>query len=314
MANFFDEIARNRLKSIILMCLFSLFFFAVIYLLVLVLGGGVFGLFFGGMLIIAYALFSYFYGSQMVLRLSRAKIADEKKYPQLYSIIEGLSSAAQLKMPKVYVIDTADPNAFATGRNRKNACVAVTTGLLNMMNKEELEGVLAHEISHIYNNDIQFMMLAIVFGGVIGIIAAVLRYSFFFGGIGNERGGGGGVLLIIELALAIIAPIIAMLIRLAISRRREYMADANGARMTRDPMSLAGALKKIKAFGQAPMKNRVQANATQQKPQAQPPVHRVDPITSSLYFTNPISMSAISNLFSTHPPIDERIKRLQNMH
>ena len=304
MASFFDEIAANRLKSIILMALFSLLFFAIIYAVVWLLGGGIFGLIVGGIVIIAYALFSYFYGASMVLKLSRAKPANEKDYPMLYDIIGGLAAAGQIKMPKVYVIDTKDPNAFATGRNKNNASVAVTTGLLAIMNRQELEGVLSHEISHIYNNDIQFMMLAVVFGGVIGIIAAVFRYSFFFGGFGNDRGGNAGIVLLVELALAIIAPIVAMLIRLAISRRREYMADANGARMTRDPASLASALKKIKDFTQNPQK----AAAAQQNGRY------ASPVTAYLYFSSPVSMKSITNLLSTHPPIDERIKRLQNMH
>ena len=304
MASFFDEIAANKLKSIILMVLFSLLFFAIIYAVVWLLGGGIFGLIVGGIVIIAYALFSYFYGASMVLKLSRAKPANEKDYPMLYDIIGGLAAAGQIKMPKVYVIDTKDPNAFATGRNKNNASVAVTTGLLAIMNRQELEGVLSHEISHIYNNDIQFMMLAVVFGGVIGIIAAVFRYSFFFGGFGNDRGGNAGIVLLVELALAIIAPIVAMLIRLAISRRREYMADANGARMTRDPASLASALKKIKDFTQNPQK----AAAAQQNGRY------ASPVTAYLYFSSPVSMKSITNLLSTHPPIDERIKRLQNMH
>ena len=304
MASFFDEIARNRLKSIILMSLFSLFFFAIIYLVVWLLGGGLFGLIVGGIIIAAYALFSYFYGASTVLKLSRAKPASQKDYPMLYDIIGGLAAAGQIKMPKIYVIDTKDPNAFATGRNKNNASVAVTTGLLSMMNRQELEGVLSHEVSHIYNNDIQFMMLAIVFGGVIGIIAAFFRYSFFFGGFGNGRNGNGGIVLIVELALAIIAPIIAMLLRLAISRRREYMADANGARMTRDPASLASALNKIKDFTQNPQKVAA----------AKQSGNYASPVTTYMYFSNPVTMQSITNLFSTHPPIDERIKRLRNMH
>lgn len=304
MGNFFDEIARNRLKSVLLMCVFSAFFFFVIYLFVLLVGGGLIGLFLGGVLILAYAFFSYFYGSSVILKISGAKEADAAKYPKLYSIVEGLASAAGIKQPKIYVINDPNPNAFATGRNKKSASVAVTTGLLSMMSTEELEGVLAHEISHVYNNDIQFMMLAIVFGGAIGLIAAFLRYSFFFGGFGESRNGGGYILLI-ELALAIIAPLIAMLLRLAISRRREYMADANGARMTRDPGALASALQKIKAYDQTPKTAQ---------PAQQRQVHQPNPVTSSLYFSNPLNRESISNLFSTHPPIDERIKRLRQMH
>ena len=303
MASFFDEIARNRLKSLLLMVLFSLLFFAIIYAVVWLFGGGLFGLMVGGAIVIGYAFFSYFYGSSMVLKMSRAKPASQNDYPVLYEVVGGLAAAGQIKMPKIYVIDTKDPNAFATGRNKNNASVAVTTGLLGMMNKDELEGVLAHEISHIYNNDIQFMMLTVVFGGVIGLIAAFFRYSFFFGGFGgNNRNG--GLLILVELALAIIAPIIATLLRLAISRKREYMADANGARMTRDPGSLASALGKIRDFTQNPQKVAA----------AQQGSSYANPVTTYLYFSNPISMKSIGNLLSTHPPIEERIKRLQNMH
>jgi heat shock protein HtpX len=166
-----------------------------------------------------------------------------------------------------------------------------------MMNKDELQGVIAHEMSHISDNDIQFMMLAIVFAGVIGLVAAIIRNMFFFGGFGNNRNG--GYFLIIALVLSIVAPIVALLIRLAISRRREYMADANGGRITRNPRSLASALQKIQAYDAKP-------NA--------PAVKKANDITASLYFSNPLSAKSFMNLFSTHPPIDERIKRLQAMY
>ncbi len=311
MSSFFDEIARNRMKSILLMCLFSALFFAFIYLFVLLLGGGIFGLILGGILVIGYAFVAYYSGSRIVLKISGAKPASEKDYPQLYNIVEGLAAAAQIPQPQIYVINDPSPNAFATGRNKKHASVAVTTGLLSMMSTDELEGVLAHEISHIYNNDIQFMMLAIVFGGVIGLLAAFLRYSFFFGMMGGEGRGGNGYIVLIGLLLSIIAPIVAILLRLAISRRREYMADANGARMTRDPQSLASALTKIKAYEDVPMKQRMQQR---QQGANQAPAHQPNPVTSSMYFANPLSRHALSSLFSTHPPIEERIRRLQQMH
>lgn len=297
MASFFDEIARNRLKSMLLMCLFSVIFFAIIYLLVVLLGGGLLGLMAGAAVVILYAAFAYFSGGKVVLKVSGAQPADRSKYPMLFDAIEGLATATQIPVPQAYVINDPNPNAFATGRDKKHAYVAVTSGLLSMMNKDELEGVIAHETSHISDNDIQFMMLAIVFAGVIGLAAVVIRNMFFFGSFGNNRNG--GVVLIIALVLSIIAPIVAMLIRLAISRRREYMADANGSRLTRDPQSLASALKKIKAYTS--------------NPNAQP-VRRANDMTASLYFSNPLSARSLGNLFSTHPPIDERIKRLQAMY
>ena len=299
MASFFDEISRNRLKSILLMCIFSALFFFIIYFFVLVMGGGPLAIAIGGIIVIAYAAFSYFAGSAVVLKVSGAKPAEKEKYPVLYAAVEGLAAASQIPMPQVYIINDPNPNAFATGKDKKHAFVAVTSGLLSMMDKDELQGVIAHEMSHIYNNDIQFMMLAIVFAGAIGLAAAIIRNMFFFGGLGGGRRSNGGLILIIGLVLSIIAPIVAMLIRLAISRRREYMADANGARITRDPQSLASALKKIEGYAANPQT---------------PPMKNANDVTSSLYFSNPFKAGSISNLFSTHPPTVERIKRLEAMY
>ncbi|HUB92335.1 MAG TPA: M48 family metallopeptidase [Candidatus Saccharimonadales bacterium] len=301
MASFFDEIARNRIKSIILLILFGLFFFAIVAIAALYFGfsPGI-GLIIAGVIIILYGLFVYTTGDKFVLRMSGAKEADKAQYSTLYSVVEGLAAAEQVPVPKVYIINDPNPNAFATGRNKKHASIAVTSGLLAMMNKQELEGVIAHEASHIGNNDIQLMMVAVVFAGAIGIIAGVIRMTFFFGGMG---GGGGrnnnGMILLIGLAIGLLAPLFALLIRLAISRRREYMADANGARITRSPSSLASALVKIRDYSA--------------KPQAQP-VRHANEVTASLYFSNPFKASSIMNIFSTHPPIDERIKRLQQMY
>jgi heat shock protein HtpX len=295
MASFFDEINRNRIKSILLMAIFGGFFAAIIYLIIIILGGGPLAFGVGIAVIALYAIFSYEMGSKIVLKLSGAKKADPKQYPSLYNIVEGLAVANQLKVPEIYIVNDPNPNAFATGKNRNNASIAVTTGLLSMMSKEELEGVLAHELSHIYNNDIQFMLIAVVFAGVIGLVAAFFRGFLFFG---NDREGN-GIFLLIALAIGILAPIFAMILRLAISRRREYMADANGARITRAPMHLSSALKKIQEYGKNP-------NAT--------PVRNANGINASLYFANPLSAKSIINLFSTHPPIEERIKRLDKMY
>ena len=253
MANYFDEISRNKIKSILLMGIFCAFFLLIVYFFVLFLGGGPFAFAAGAVIILAYAVFSYYAGSKVVLKVSGAKPADRSQNPVLYEAVEGIAAANQVPMPQVYIINDPNPNAFATGRNKKHAYVAVTSGLLAMMNKQELEGVISHEVSHIADNDIQFMMLAVVFAGVIGLVAAYMRMMFFFGGLGGRgRGGGSGLIILIALALGIIAPIFAMLVRLAISRRREYMADANGARITRDPQSLASALKKIEAYVSKP--------------------------------------------------------------
>jgi heat shock protein HtpX len=299
MVSFFDEIARNRLKSALLFFIFFVFFTGVILLFALFLGVGLIGgLIVGGAFVAVYAVFAYFMGGKMVLKISRAQKADPAQYHYLYDIVEGLSSATQVKMPEVYIINDPSPNAFATGRSRNHAYIAVTTGLLSMMDKRELQGVIAHELSHVADNDILYMLVAVAFAGAIGLIAAVIRNSVLFGGF---RGGGrrnGDLIVIIALVIGILAPLFAILLRLAISRRREYMADANGARLTRDPHSLAGALTKIKDYTNSP--------------QTRPVAHAND-ITSSLYFSNPLK-GGISNLFSTHPPIDERIKRLEQMY
>ncbi len=299
MASFFDEIARNRLKSIILLCLFSLLFVGIILLFTTYLGLGAFGLVIAVGIVLLYAIFIYAAGDKLVLKMSGAKEADPAQYKSLYNIVEGLSAAAQVPTPKVYIINDPNPNAFATGKNKKISAIAVTTGLYSMMDREELEGVIAHETSHISNNDIQFMMVAVVFAGAIGIIAAFIRTMFFFGGMGGNSRNNNGMILIIALVVGLLAPLFALLVRLAISRRREYMADANGARLTRDPAALASALKKIKDYTA--------------KPQATP-VKQANEVTASLYFSNPFRASSVMNIFSTHPPIDERIKRLQSMY
>lgn len=299
MASFFDEIARNNLKSLLLLLVFSIFFAAIMFLFVLVLGGGLLAFFFGGLVIVGYAAFTYFYGDKLVLKMSGAKEADPKQYDVLCSTVEGLALANQIPMPKVYVINDPNPNAFATGKNRKSASVAVTSGLLSMMDKRELQGVLAHEMSHVLDNDILFMMIAIIYAGAIGLFAAFIRNAFFFGGLGGNSRNSEGFLLIIGLILGILAPIFALLIRLAISRRREYMADANGARIIRNPGALADALKKIQAYSAAP-------NAK--------PVKNANEMTASMYFSNPFSAKSLMNFLSTHPPIQDRISKLEHMY
>jgi heat shock protein HtpX len=299
LASFFDEVSRNNIKSVLMMAIFICFFSAIIFLLVVLLGGGIFALGLGVLIVLVYAIIVYSMGDKMILKMSKAKEADPKQYRVLYDTVDGLAVAAQVPMPKIYIVDDASPNAFATGKNKKHSYVCVTSGLLGMMNKRELQGVLAHEMSHIYDNDIRFMMIAIVFAGAIGIIAAVLRGMFFFGFMGGNRGGNGGILVLVGLVVGLLAPFFALLIRLGISRRREYMADANGARMIRDPEGLASALEKIKIYDE--------------KPTARP-VMSANEMTAPMYFSNPISKRSITNLFSTHPPIDERINRLRKMY
>lgn len=300
MASFFDEIARNRLKSILLMFLFSVLFVGVIFFFALYLGIGQYGVAIAVGLVALYAVFVYYTGDKFVLRMSGAKEADKAQYRDLYSAVEGLAAAEQVPAPRVYIINDPNPNAFATGRNKKHASIAVTTGLLHMMDRNELTAVIAHESSHIGNNDIQFMMIAVVFAGAIGIVAALLRNMFFFGGfMGNRDRGNGGMLMLVALVVGLLAPLFALLVRLAISRRREYMADANGARITRAPKSLADALRKIKTYAENPHNAQMR---------------HANEVTAPLYFSSPFKKSSLMNLFSTHPPIEERIKKLDSMY
>jgi heat shock protein HtpX len=301
MASFFDEIARNRLKSLLLMAVFFVLFMAVIAVFSLLLDAGWFGIALGAVVVAAYAVYAYFFGYKTALWLGGAREeADRKQYPTLYSTVEGLALAAQMPVPKVYVVNDPNPNAFATGRNKKIAAVVVTSGLLSMMDRRELQGVLAHEMSHIADGDMQFMTIAVVFAGAIGIIAVVMRNALFLGGMGGDRRGeGGAIVMILALVLGIVAPFVALLIRLAISRKREYMADANGARMIRDPAALASALKKLQAYSANPKAA---------------PVRNANDINASMYINNPFNAKSIGNLFSTHPPIEDRIKILEKMY
>jgi len=300
-SSFFDEIAHNNTKSLVLLFIFSLFFIGIIYLATLLFGGGPFVFAIGVIAVVLYALFTYYAGDKLVLAVSRAEEADPKQYATLYSLVEGLSSATQIRAPKVYIIKDPNPNAFATGR-RSQPSLAVTTGLLATMNRSELEGVLGHEISHIADNDILVMTIAIAFGAIIGLVAAFVRNSLFYGArfrSGDRREDNSGMIMLIAVAIGLLAPLFALLIRLAISRKREYLADANGARMTRNPAGLASALKKIQTYSA--------------KPNAQGIIH-ANEVTAPLYFSNPFTTSSIMSLFSTHPPIEDRIKKLEKMY
>jgi len=242
---------------------------------------------------------SYWFSDKIVLAMHKAQLIEFKDNPELYRIIENLSITAGLPMPKLYLIDDPAPNAFATGRNPKHAIVAVTQGLLQRLNRTELEGVLAHELSHIGNRDMLVSTVAVVLVGFISILSDIFRRSLWFGGgrRDNDREGGGGALIIIAIALSILAPLVATLIQLAISRRREFLADTSGSLLTRYPEGLASALEKIAGYSQ-PMQTATNA-------------------TAHLFFGNPFGAdrghktSWIVNLFSTHPPIEERIALLR---
>jgi heat shock protein HtpX len=242
---------------------------------------------------------SYYYSDSIVLAMSHAQPATKEEYPHFVNTVEGLALAAGLPIPRPYVIDDPAPNAFATGRDPKHAAIAVTTGLLDKMNRVELEGVLAHEMSHIKDYDIRLMALVAVLAGTIVLLSDWLLRSMWWGGgrrRDDDRGGdGGGIMIIVAIVAAIISPIIATLIELAVSRKREFLADAEGAMLTRYPEGLASALEKITADGE--------------------PLESANKATAHMYICNPLADhgGTLNALFSTHPPVEERIKRLRAM-
>lgn len=241
-----------------------------------------------------YVLISYYAGSRMALGLNGAQEIKKNDNPRLWRIVENLTITEGMPMPKVYIIKDPAPNAFATGRDPNHAVVGVTTGLLDMMKDQELEGVMAHELGHIKNYDIRVSLIAFALVAVISILADILlRMTFFRGRGDNNSGNSGALFLLLGIIGAILAPIIATCIQLAISRRREYLADATGALTTRYPDGLASALAKIGQYGSS-LKSE---NAS----------------TAHMFFANPLRGKSMASLFSTHPPVEERIKRLQAM-
>ena len=293
----FDDVRNNKIKSFVLMAIFIILIGFLGAVVGIAWGDIYFGLVFSIIISIVYSLIGFYNGDKMILKMSGAKPVTKKEYPYLYHTIEGLSIAAGIPTPKAYVIDDSALNAFATGRDPKNASITVTTGLLNKLNREELEGVVAHEMSHIGNYDIRFMMLTAVLVGIVTLLSDFLLRSFLWGR--RDRDSKSGQLTIIFIAvgllLAILSPIIGQLIQLAISRKREFMADANGAILTRYPVGLANALKKIAK-------------------DPDPLVDKANKATAHLFISTPFRKSrSIANLFSTHPAIEERIKRLEQM-
>ncbi|MFA5107974.1 MAG: M48 family metallopeptidase [Candidatus Micrarchaeia archaeon] len=299
MASFWDVQRKNKIYS------YALVGAMIPIIIVLVWFVGEFFAFgswlvpFAILLSIVYSVGGYLYGDKVVLAASGAKEADPTQYVYLHNVAEGLALAAGIPKPKLYVINDASPNAFATGRGPKNASIAATTGLLERMNRQELEGVIAHEMSHVKNYDIRFMTTVVVLVGLISILANLIGNMFWFGGRG-ERKEGNGLLMIVGILLVIFGPLIAQLVRLAISRKREFLADASAAQLTRNPDGLASALEKLKS---APAMS-----------------HSTD-ATASLFISSPEGGSgkkksisdSLSGLFSTHPPLDERIKALRAM-
>lgn len=296
--SFHDEQSRNKRDSILLAVVVSIVLFALIvsisylwapdavYVMVPI----------ALIFVFIYTWSSYQYGDRVVLSSTGAVPAEGPQYIYLNDTVEGLSIAAGIPKPKVYVVPSDEINAFATGKDPENASVAVTTGLMRTLDRQELEGVVAHEISHIRNRDIQFMTLVAVLVGLVGILSHMILRSYWYGGRrgrrDRDRGNIGLIIVAVGFVLAIFAPIVTRLVQLAVSRRREYMADASGAELTRYPDGLADALEKISKHNRGDMK--------------------VSEAVSHLFIADP-NRSALDALYATHPPIEERIKRLREM-
>ena len=260
-------------------------------------GGGYSLMLFAFMFSTVSSFVSYFYSDKMVLSISGAKKVEREEAPRLYGILENLCIGAGLKkMPALYIIDDSAPNAFATGRDPEHAAVAVTQGLIDKLDKREIEGVLAHELAHVKNYDIRLMAITAILVGSVSLIANIVLHGRLFSSSDDNRKGG-GLLLLIGIVLVLLSPIIAQLIQLAVSRSREYLADASAALLTRDPEGLASALEKI-AHDREPLEVANEA-------------------TAHLYISNPLKKGSNStwfaDLFNTHPPAEERIKRLRSM-
>lgn len=288
----FDQIENNIHKSWWLMGIFILFIVALGYLIGRLLYFGYFGIAFAALLAVGSVWGSYYYSDKVVLATSGAREVSPSENAFLHNTVEGLAIAAGIPKPRVYVIDDPAPNAFATGRDPAHAAIAVTQGLLDKMNRQELEGVLAHEMSHIEDYDIRFSTLVAVLVGTIALLSDVFWRGLRFGGR-RDREGGSAIFIVVGLVLAILAPIIAQLIQLAVSRQREYLADMNGARLTRNPEGLASALTKLEADTA--------------------PLAAANKATAHLFIVNPLHDvgGKLNGLFDTHPPIEERIRRLR---
>ncbi len=287
----YSEINANKRKTV--------FIFAFFFLLVGVLSF-IFAMFMGDQAITpyvligasVYALISYYGSSKMALAVNGAKQIEKRDNPRLYRIVENLSITDGMPMPKVYIMEDPSLNAFATGRNPKTAAVCATTGLIDALNDKELEGVMAHEMGHVKNYDIRVAMVAFALVAAVSLLAdMMIRASWFRDN--DDSSSAGQIFFFVGIIAAILAPIAALLIQMAISRKREYLADASGALTTRYPEGLASALEKISNQGST--------------------LKRQNASTAHFFFANPLKKSSISNMFSTHPPIDERIKRLKTM-
>jgi heat shock protein HtpX len=235
--------------------------------------------------------FAYWFSDKVVLRMYSARKVSEAEAPELYEIVRRLARKAEMPMPKVYIINEEQPNAFATGRNPKHAAVAVTTGIMRILSGEELQGVIGHELAHVKHRDILISTLAATIAGAISYLAQMAQWAMIFGGRGDDDEGGNPLAVLV---MMIVGPIAALIVQMAISRSREYAADEGGARLAGNPRYLAGALRKLHSASQ-----KIPMNA--------------NPATSHMFIVNPLSGGGLLKLFSTHPPIEERIARLESM-
>ncbi len=293
----YNQIASNKRKTALLVLLFFIFIVVLGWWASLYFENGQSILLFAVLFATAMSLVSYYQGDTIALRVAGAKPITQHDNPYVYRLVENLCITVGMPVPKIYVINDPALNAFATGRDPQHASIALTTGIINALENEELEGVIAHELSHIKNYDIRLMTVVIVCVGIVALIADYTTRSFFWGGMrrrnDSNRGGIEGILLLLGLLFAILAPLAAQLIQFAVSRKREFLADASGALTTRYPEGLARALEKIAAS---------------------PPLRTANRATAHLYIANPFGANfgkRVLNIFSTHPPLEERIKRLR---
>ena len=279
----------NSFKTVIFLGLLTGILLGIGYLF------GPYGLIIGFIFALLMNFVSYFYSDKIVLWMYKAKLAEKSKYPELHELVSDVAKLANIPKPKVYIVTSANPNAFATGRNAEHAAIAVTEGALQKLDKNELEGVLAHELSHIGNRDILLQSVIVVLAGLISIMADWFLRSMFWGG--DDRDNKNGAIMLVGIIASILAPIAAMIIQLAISRKREFLADASGALLTRYPEGLASALEKIS--------------------QDQHPMRRASSANAHLYISNPFRGKAktswFSKMFMTHPPIEERVAALRGL-
>ncbi|MFH1172947.1 MAG: zinc metalloprotease HtpX [bacterium] len=294
----YQQIESNKRRTILLLFLFIAFIVLLGWLFGEYTGDRYFGLTIAIIFSLAMALFGYFKGDKLALITAGAKQIKKEDNPYIYRLVENLAITAGLPTPKVYIIQDPAPNAFATGRDPNHASIAVTTGLVEKLENEELEGVLAHELSHIKNYDIRLMMIVIICVGIIALLADWMIRINFYGGRrkeSNNNGQAGAIIMVVGIILALLSPLFAKLIQLAISRRREFLADASGVLLTRYPEGLAKALEKINLYKQ--------------------PLQHANQATAHLYIANPFggTKKSFAKYFSTHPPIEDRIKALREI-